>query len=41
MPLTRAIDTLVLSVTDVESPIFTTLKSLSNEFEDFVEWRKC
>lgn len=39
MPLTRAIDTLVISVANSASPAYSVLKELHNEFEDFVEWR--
>ena len=38
MPLTRAIDTLVILLKDLESPIAKTLKEISKENPDFIEW---
>jgi len=38
IPLTRAMDTLVLNVTEKESELKTALKAVSDRFPDFVEW---
>lgn len=38
MPLTRPIDTLVITLSDAESMIGTMLKTLADAFPDFIEW---
>ena len=38
IPLTRAMDTLVLNVTEKDSELKTALKTVSDRFSDFVEW---
>jgi hypothetical protein len=38
IPFTRAIDTLVITVKDSRSDFASTLKSVAEEYEDFVEW---
>ena len=37
IPLTRAIDTLVVTYEDDKSPVLKAMKSLSNKFRDFIE----
>lgn len=39
MPLTRPIDTLVITLKDPNSEVGQMLKKLSNTFDDFVEWK--
>ena len=38
MPLTRPIDTLVITLKDPNSEVGKLLKELANSFEDFIEW---
>ena len=38
MPLTRPIDTLVITLKDPNSEVGKLLKELANTFEDFIEW---
>ena len=38
IPLTRAIDTLVITLRDPEAKVGKILRELSNEFPDFVSW---
>lgn len=39
IPLTRAIDTLIITIKDVESDTAKLLKSIADEFPDFVQWQ--
>ncbi len=38
IPLTRAIDTLVIQLDSQHSPLYTALKAAATEYSDFVEW---
>ena len=38
MPLTRPIDTLVITLKDPDSEVGTMLKQLADTYSDFVEW---
>jgi len=40
IPLTRAMDTLVIHITDQASPVRDALKAVMAQFSDVVEWRK-
>ncbi len=39
MPLTRAVDTLVITIDNHNSEVGTILKSIANEYKDFVNWK--
>lgn len=38
IPLTRAIDTLVITIKDKKSPLCSMLRDLAQQYSDFVEW---
>ena len=40
IPLTRAIDTLVLHIEDTEHPIADALRKMMSRFPEIVEWRE-
>ena len=38
MPLTRPIDTLIITLSDAESEVGKMLKTLADKYPDFIEW---